>query len=363
MTSKPRKRNPKGVRARPGLSEKRREKRLSQEKLAEITKLSTDTIQKIEAEEPEPVLPQMLSLYGSALGLEWEDLIPERPTVRKAAPDREHELGPWIILSAGPWTTAANGLQWRLHELRHKYVAGRRARGKLYDLTEHLAWQTLDDVEHWLTRHAEVCDRIGRLSPHVGRNIDSLPDRVRPKHWWVVDEWIEGPSFEQAVERGECDGDKSLRAMLDVAEVLDVLHREGLVYRALAPRSIYLSPAGAVVTDFELTRILEGGRTVGPQKEWPQRDAFLAPEVRGREKAHPSADLFSWAMVLAYGVSGKVPGGPVPAREIISGAGLPADIAGFAMSCLLDRKNRPESFGNFPALRGRRRGSSRGPKP
>jgi transcriptional regulator with XRE-family HTH domain len=355
----PRSRNPRGVRARPGLAQNRLSKGLSQEKVAKITGLSTDTIQRIESQEPEPVSPENLALYGRAVGIEkWEDLVPAPDEARNNLPKSDDGLGAWIKMPPGPWTTtAANGLQWRLYELRHRHIQGRRARGKLYDLSEHLAWRSLDEIEHWLTRHAEVSDRIRGLSPHVGRNIDCFLDREHSQHWWVLDEWIDGPSLRQAIEQRELDSEGAVEVMFDVAEVLQALHREGLVYRALAPRSIFVTRSGAVVTDFELTKIVEGGRTVAPQTQWPKMDVFLAPEVRDRRAAQPSADLFSWAMILAYVLAGKPPGGPVPASEIINRSDLPPDIGRFATACLKDAKNRPASFDGLLKRHRKRLGS------
>jgi len=352
MSSEPRSRNSKGVRARTGLAEKRLAKGLSQEKVAKITGLSTDTIQRIEKAEPQPVSPDNLAIYGRAIGIEkWDDLVPV-DVARRERSGNDGELSSWIVMTAGPWMTAANGLQWRLHELRHKHVPDRRARGKLYDLREHLAWQSLDDIEHWLTRHAEVCDRVRGLSSRVGRNIDCFVNNDHSQYWWVVDEWIEGPSLEKAIERKTLRYEQAALIMLDVADVLHVLHNSGLVYRALAPRSIFLTAAGAVVTDFELTKILEGGRTVSPQVNWPKWDVFLAPEVRDRHAALPAADFYSWAMILAYIIGGKPPGGPVPAADIVGNANLPGDIRKFAIACLKDWRNRPASFGDL--LKGNR---------
>jgi serine/threonine protein kinase len=227
-----------------------------------------------------------------------------------------------------------------LHELRHKHVPGLKARGKLYDLRQHVAWQTLHEIKHWLTRHAEISNRIGKLSSRVGRNRECLDD-ARAEHWWVIDDWIDGPSLEEVLSKGPLKSDRAVALMLEVAEVLQLLHREGLVYRVLAPRSIYVTQDGAVISDFEMTKMAEGALTVAPRDRWPQRDVFIAPEVRDREPAKPTADLYSWAMVLASALYGTSPDGPTHARSIIQGAGLPGDIANFALACLEPKSKRP----------------------
>ena len=334
------KRNPKSRAARPGLGEIRVSKGFTQESLAEASGLSTDVIQRIEAPNPVPVGIDKLQIYARWLGLSWEDVVPSEQS-KSSTPKPTTELGPWVILPPGPWTTAANRLQWCAHELRHKHIPGRKARGKLYDLRQHLAWQTLHEIRHWLTRHAEISDRIGKLSSHVGRNIDCLPDEARAEHWWVIDNWIDGPSLEEMLSKGPLKSERAVALMLDVAEVLQVLHREGLVYRVLAPRSIYVTADGAVVSDFEMTKMAESGFTVAPRDRWPQRDVFIAPEVRDREPAKPVADLYSWAMVLACALYGTSIDGRTHARSIIHGARMPGDIANFALACLEPKSRRP----------------------
>jgi hypothetical protein len=105
-----------------------------------------------------------------------------------------------------------------------------------------------------------------------------------------------------------------------------------------------------MVSDFELTKIAEAGRTVAPRDQWPKWDAFVAPEVRNREKARPTADLYSWAMILAHALSGQRPAGPVPAKEMITRSDLTSELVDFAAACLGPR-DRPPSFDPVFALR------------
>jgi serine/threonine protein kinase len=266
------------------------------------------------------------------------------------SPTAANEIDHWIMAKSGPWTPDPTGFQWKLYELHHKDVPGKNARGKVYDLHPHLIRQTFDEIKHWLTRHVEVADRVKGLSTRIGRNFHCFRDPSRPQDWWVIDDWIDGPSMAEVLAVGPLERAQALHVMLQVAEVLHLLHAEGLIYRALAPRSIFLTPTGAVVTNFELTKILEGGLTVMPLEQWPNWDVFVAPEVRGREKVRPSVDLYSWAMILAYALTGKKPTGPDPAIQCIADSGLPSDVTTFATDCLLSKK-RPDSFERLLASR------------
>lgn len=249
------------------------------------------------------------------------------------------------------------------HELRYENDPGRKARGKLYDLKQQLARQTLDEIQHWLTRHGTVSDRVKMLSLHVGRNIDFFLDEADSQHWWVIDDWIDGPSLEDVLLRGPMERAHALHVMFEVAEVLQVLHAEGLVYRALDPRSIFLTRAGTVVTNFELTKIMGAVKSVHPTAQWPNWTVFVAPEVKGRGKVEPSVDLFSWGMILSYALTGKMPTGPDPAKLVIAASGLPKKIIDFAVRCC-DQKKRPTTFdpiARFLEENASRRGASRGP--
>ena len=59
-----------------------------------------------------------------------------------------------------PWEKTANGLQYHVARLRHRFLPARIARGKCYEL-RHLPVAERRRLEEQLRRHAEVCDRIG----------------------------------------------------------------------------------------------------------------------------------------------------------------------------------------------------------
>jgi serine/threonine protein kinase len=75
------------------------------------------------------------------------------------------------------------------------------------------------------------------------------------------------------------------------------------VFRELAPARILIADddGRAVLTDFELARLLDGSPSVS--SEWPE-DPFRAPEVDGGD-ASIQADLYSLSCVAAAAISGE----------------------------------------------------------
>ena len=69
--------------------------------------------------------------------------------------------------------------------------------------------------------------------------------------------------------------------MREIAGGLSALHRAQIVMRELAPSRVLLakSDGRAVLTDFELAKLLAGGPTVSPGEEWPEDPYGLRKSV------------------------------------------------------------------------------------
>ena len=70
------------------------------------------------------------------------------------------------------------------------------------------------------------------------------------------------------------------------------MHQSGIIFRELAPARVQIADTDgrAVLTDFELAKLLDGSPTVS--SEWPE-DPFRAPEI---DSGHctPQSDLYSF---------------------------------------------------------------------
>ena len=200
------------------------------------------------------------------------------------------------------WQETSNGLQYQLVKLRHRYLDGRHARGKCYEL-RHLPDAERFQAEQYLFRHTDVCERIG-IHPHIADNItvanvDGL--------WWVLDRWEDGTMLNRRLEEGPL-GDYELRVVMSgIARGLAALHGEGIIRRELSPRSVLLRQRNdtPILTDMELAKLDETQPTVSPS-EWPD-DPYRAIEVTGNTPIDVRADIYSWARVFVHAATGELP--------------------------------------------------------
>jgi len=82
------------------------------------------------------------------------------------------------------WDKTANGLQYCVAKLQHRYLPTRFARGKCYWL-QHLRVGERQRLEEHLRRHCDVCERVG-AHPNVAKKITAT-FLQGGRLWWVLD--------------------------------------------------------------------------------------------------------------------------------------------------------------------------------
>ena len=125
---------------------------------------------------------------------------------------------------------------------------------------------------------------------------------------FLVTEYADGPSLSEYVgARGPLDPQMLYGLATGLAEALTAIHAAGIVHRDLKPSNVLLTPGGPKVIDFgiaqalDTTSLTKTGITVGSA-------GFMAPEqIMG--KAGTAADVFTWAVTVAYAASGQSPFG------------------------------------------------------
>lgn len=156
-----------------------------------------------------------------------------------------------------------------------------------------------------------LCQRVADVGATVGTNpnVSQLYSCVRVgdgEGWWVIDRWIEGKTLEHRLENGPWPRSDLPRLMKQLLNGLAALHSHNIVLREMTPARV-LIPEGKrppILTDFEMAKIFNGTPTVR-NGVWPP-NPFRAPEVESG-KVGPSADLFSWAVVLLNAATGIAP--------------------------------------------------------
>ena len=200
------------------------------------------------------------------------------------------------------WRTTANGLQYQVAKLRHRYLNGRSARGKCYEL-RHLPSTERDRLETHLGRHAEVCEPIGAL-PNIASNITAA---WANDLWWVIDRWQPGRTLAERTTEGPVTNTELKWLTVGIADGLAALHQADIIRRELSPHFVLPDKKNGtpVLTDFELAKLAEGPPTVAPD-EWPD-DLYRAPEVAGDAPVDARADIYSWGRVFVHAAVGDLP--------------------------------------------------------
>ncbi len=237
--------------------------------------------------------------------------------------------------------TATNGLHFFLCRMKHRHTEGRFGRGKFY-LLSGLAASDRDRKREQLQRHPEVCHRIGQ-HPHLAEVISSTPT-AGEDGWWVVERWLDAIALSDRLAAGRFPPADLPRLMREIASGLGALHRAQIVMRELAPSRVLLvkEDGRAVLTDFELAKLLAGGPTVSPGNEWPE-DPYRAEEV-GPSEVTVQADLYSWARILVHAAIGQLPDRGEDIGALTRG-GLPKKVWAIARRCLeLAPSHRPTSM-------------------
>jgi len=242
---------------------------------------------------------------------------------------------------------APNGLAYDTWKLRHRHVKGRLAFGKCYSLMK-LSSKERAALKSYLTRHSEVCDRIGP-HPHIVQNRDAV-QWEHGEMWWIIDEWIEGDRLDSLFAAQRLDASDTPKVLREIALGLQALHEHGIIRRELAPHHVWVreSDCSAVLTDLELAKLLDRAPTVSPTQGWPE-DEYRAIEVAPDQPLTPRADIYSWGRIAVEALCGALPPQrqeatalakvrlPTPVRQIIiSAVARPASDRPANMAVVLD---------------------------
>ena len=302
---------------------------LSRKKLTGRLILSMNTLKAIY--KGDGVLPDTARRLAKQLNCEIVDLL-SRHDSRYIAPAIE----PGPTSGASEWEMtgyldqgrlASNGLYYIACRMKHRFTHSRTGRGKFYHLSL-MNPQMRTTIQDKLSRHAEVCARVG-LHPHVAHNLTSTP-AVGDAGWWVIDDWVGEQTLSDRLESCAWPPANLPRLLLDVATGLQALHTAGVIFRELAPARVLISDQDgrAVLTDFELAKLLDGSPSVS--SEWPE-DPYRAPEVDGGS-ATVQADLYSFGKIAVAAAAGELVGHDV-VPDLFNKVGIPKRLSKLLIDC------------------------------
>ncbi|MFJ8199280.1 serine/threonine protein kinase [Streptomyces sp. NPDC096152] len=147
-----------------------------------------------------------------------------------------------------------------------------------------------------VTRTAET---MGLLRPgRVATVVDAVTEAGT---LWTVTEWIDGtPLGELLAADGAFNYVRTSRIGLELLDVLEAAHAEGITHGELGPGQVFVRErGGVVVTGFGLA-----GATLAPRVTAP---SYASPEQARDERIGPAADLWALGALLYTMVEGRPP--------------------------------------------------------
>jgi serine/threonine protein kinase len=125
-------------------------------------------------------------------------------------------------------------------------------------------------------------------------------------HYFAM-EYIEGCTFSHWLkERGRLTPEELFPVAGQILDALSEVHRQGVTHRDLKGGNIMLSGGRAILMDFGLARPEEeaGLTSVGAVLGTP---AYMAPEQAAGDPPGPTADIYSFGVIMYEALCGHVP--------------------------------------------------------
>ncbi|QJS99581.1 serine/threonine protein kinase [Streptomyces asoensis] len=152
----------------------------------------------------------------------------------------------------------------------------------------------------------QAADRVVRMSETMARlcpgRIAAVVDAVEEAgSLWTVTEWIDGLPLSQLLEqKGAFSPAKAAAIGLELLDVLEVAHGEGITHGELSPGQVFVRARGPLV----LTGFGLAGATLAPRVAAP---AYASPEQARDDRIGPAADLWALGAILYTMVEGRPP--------------------------------------------------------
>ncbi len=203
----------------------------------------------------------------------------------------------------------------------------------------------------FIARFQKEAAALAALShPHIV----SIVDKGKTENtYYLVMEFVDGPSLRELIRAPELDVMGALRRMLEICRAIEYAHGRGVIHRDLKPENILLDQqAGGIakVSDFGLASFLADA---SPSSRYALTSthvsmgtlSYMAPEQRVDAKnADARADIFSLGVILYEWLTGEVPLGTFdpPSRRR---PGLDVRLDAIVTKCL-----KPDPEDRYPSV-------------
>ncbi len=127
---------------------------------------------------------------------------------------------------------------------------------------------------------------------------------------YLVLEYVEGQSFRDYLKaHAPLSIDEAVRIAADLAEALELMHREGVYHRDLKPENLVISSDGSIhIVDFGIA-LLEGARRITWRflSDAMGTPDYMAPEQIQGKRGDARTDVYALGIMLYEMVTGSVP--------------------------------------------------------
>jgi len=213
-----------------------------------------------------------------------------------------------------------------------------------------------------LALQPEFVERFRREAKSVARlrhpNVVSIiaTGEEQDIHYLVM-EYVKGWTLKEILAESALDHALLLSVFKNLARGLAYAHGRGVIHRDLKPANIIVEnmTGRAVITDFGLARMEEGGETLTRSDTLLGTPAYMSPEqaLHSTARVDCRSDLYSLGVVLYKSATGEVPfrgetpmailkqvidDDPIPPSEIVQG--LPGDLEAIILKAMAKDRSR-----------------------
>ena len=133
---------------------------------------------------------------------------------------------------------------------------------------------------------------------------------------YIVMEFLDGQTLEQILkERGSLPVDEALGIICPVLDALEIVHKEGIIHRDIAPNNIFITKDGRIkLLDFGAAR--DSVRSNSTSLTVLFKEGFTAEEqYNSRGEQGPWTDVYSAAATLYKTITGETPEGALDRKS------------------------------------------------
>lgn len=116
---------------------------------------------------------------------------------------------------------------------------------------------------------------------------------------YVIEEFIEGSSLADLLKKAPSAEDEVVKWAIELCDVLELLHKNNIIFRDLKPENIMLSSSGELkLIDFDIARYYKPGRDADTLLLGTP--GYAAPETYGKTQSDARSDVYSLGATLHH---------------------------------------------------------------